>query len=245
MAKTLRVMSDQEENYVTVPVKESSTAEEVLGLAAGKFHFQGESTLFLRIKNTDSLLRERRLQGFETILSVLGPDPEQVELVLRSQSPTANFGDDSSLVEVAHIGSAIREGVLKVRSKAAWKDRYCLLDSQCIYFAKSQKALHKEFTRIKLDTSKVRSGDEAKNGKNSFELVTPHKVYVLRANNTEDRTKWLQSISKQSSAYMEKKAFSMLNDEIRNFERRNAEADCRLVTCQDDVRQMLRVSEFV
>jgi hypothetical protein len=248
----LKVFSEleREENYVTVAVHKTSTAEEVVHFAAAKLapHQHGDPNyaLFLKVKNTESLLRERKLAGFECILDILGPDPDAVELVLREQSQgTLGFEDDSSLVEVAHIGAAIREGVLKVRGKVAWKDRYCLLDNQCIYFSKSQKALQNEFTRIKLDTSKVRLGDEMKNGKYSFELVTPHKTYVLKGNNSEDRAKWVQSISKQSTAFLEKKAFTSLNEEIRSAERKLADADCRMVIGQEDPSRLLAKAEFV
>lgn len=226
MARPLRVVA--EDSYVTISVRSSSTVDEVLKQAATKLQLQGDCTLFLRVKACEGPLRERRLAGFEPILSVLGPDSEAVEVVIRPQAPVMSF-EDPSLVEVAHIGNAIREGTLKVRGKAAWKDKYCLLDAQCIYFAKSQKALLREFTRIKLDSSKVRGGDEVRNGKNSFELVTPHKIYLLRGNNAEDRAKWMQSISKQTSAYLEKKAFSSLNDDVREAEMRRAESEAGIL----------------
>lgn len=239
MARALRVVA--EDSYVTVPVRSSSTAEEVLKQAAAKLQLQGDCTLFLRVKACEGPLKERRLAGFEVILSVLGPDPEAVEVLLRPQVPAVPF-EDPSLVEVAHIGNAIREGTLKVHGKAAWKDKYCLLDAQCIYFAKSQKALVREFTRIKLDSSKVRAGDELRNGKNSFELVTPHKTYVLRGNNTEDRAKWMQSISKQASVYLEKKAFSSLNDDVREAEVRRADTEARILSLPPEC---LHVTECV
>lgn len=231
MARTLRVVA--EDNYVTVPVRVTTTAEEVLKQAATKLQLHGDYALFLRAKNCEAPFRERKLAGFEPVIGLLGADSETVEVILQEQTPLLPF-EDPSLVEVAHIGNAIREGTLKVRGKAAWKDKYCLLDSQCIYFAKSQKALLREFTRIKLDSSKVRAGDEVKNGKNSFELATPHKTYVLRGNNAEDRAKWMQSISKQTSAYLEKKAFSSLNDEVRQAELSHAESDARILDLQTE-----------
>lgn len=64
--------------------------------------------------------------------------------------------------------------------------------------------------------------------------MTPHKVYVLKGNNTENKQKWMQSISKQCGITSENKAFEELNDKIRKAEQQRAIRDEKLVLdCQN------------
>jgi len=64
----------------------------------------------------------------------------------------------------------------------------------------------------------VKDSNNKQYGKNSFELVTPHKTYILRGNNQEDKRKWMQIISKQCSIVAENKIFEELNERIRKYE---------------------------
>jgi len=111
----------------------------------------------------------------------------------------------------------IREGGLKIKGSDEFKDRYFVLDRNCIYFG-HRKTVNKLFTRINLESISVRESDERLNGKYCFDLVTPHKVYILKANNTEDKKKWMQVISRQSNIVAENKIFEDLNERIRKHE---------------------------
>jgi hypothetical protein len=123
----------------------------------------------------------------------------------------------------------IREGILKKKCKSKFKDRYFKLNSNYIYYGHNQKSINREFARIRLDTARVQPANEKQHGKYSFELVTPHKVYILKGNNNEDRQKWMYSMSTQIQILSENRILENLNEKIRYLENRKADADDDLI----------------
>ena len=152
-----------------------------------------------------------------------------------------NFG----MMEEIKPEFIIREGGLKKKSSKKWQERYFVLDSRCIYYGKNKKSLTRAFSRIDLESVSVRSCEDSLYGKYCFELVTPHKVYVLKGNNSENKQKWMQSISKQCAIIAENKAFENLNEKIRRAELQRANRDEKVLISMKKFENLIEVREGV
>lgn len=118
-----------------------------------------------------------------------------------------------------------------------------MLDRKCIYYGNNKKTIYQAFTRINLESVYIKEAREREHGKNCFELVTPHKTYILRGNNSEDKRKWMQVISKQCSIVAENKIFEDLNERIRKYERIRASEDEQLVMACNSFDGLVSIQE--
>lgn len=136
----------------------------------------------------------------------------------------------------------IREGSLKKFSKGNWVDRYFILDAKCIYYGKDKKTIAKAFTRIDLETVSVQDGSDK--GKYCFQLIiAQHNKYILKGNNTQNKEKWMQSISNQCSIVRENREFENINRKIRNEENKRAASDEKLVLECHNFDKLAQINE--
>lgn len=139
----------------------------------------------------------------------------------------------------------IREGVLKKLSRSGqWTDRYFILDAKCIYYGKDKKSIAKAFTRIDLETVTVQEAREQ--AKYCFQLIiAQHNKYTLKGNNTQNKEKWMQSISNQCSIVRENREFETINQNIRKEEKKRSINDEKLVTDCHDFEKLIKIDEGV
>lgn len=150
--------------------------------------------------------------------------------------------EDNVLGERNLTEDMIREGSLKKSSKNNWVDRYFILDAKCIYYGKDKKTIAKAFTRIDLETVSVQ--DASDKGKYCFQLiVAQHNKYILKGNNTQNKEKWMQSISNQCSIVRENREFENINRKIRNEENKRAASDEKLVLECHNFDKLIQINE--
>ena len=137
--------------------------------------------------------------------------------------------EEDMLMEAVIGGSSIREGGLKKKSTDSWVDRYFVLDSKCMFYGKDRRSLSLAFSRIDLALVNVQDADESVFGRHAFQLITPHKVYVLKGNNQQNKQKWMQAIKKQCLISNENRRFDQYDDEIKKREMVRTMHDSELI----------------
>lgn len=231
MAEHLRVYlrADDDSAYKTFQVTEETTAADLLGKALRYFDSGEDLRLFmLTVDRT-----ERLLQDFERPLAISRSSNVAFRLIIERPMKKAVHVDENLAVRSVLQGARVlREGPMKKLGKGVFSDRYFLLDEKHLYFAKTAKLVHQEFTLIRLDTASTRPSEEY--GKYSFELQTPHRTYVLKCNNSEDKQKWLTAVQRQCFIVRENQVFEALAKKIVQEERRRGEVElAQLISCLD------------
>lgn len=152
--------------------------------------------------------------------------------------------EDNVLSDKNPSEEMIREGVLKKFSNNKWSDRYFILDAKCIFYGKDKKNIAKAFTRIDLETVSIQDAPE--NGKYCFQLtIAQHNKYILKGNNTQNKEKWMQSISNQCSIVRENREFETINQNIRKEEKKRSNNDEKLVTDCHEFEKLIQLDEGI
>lgn len=251
-----------------VLVHENSTAQEVLRQIANNKHLINENelneyALFIKLENNEQAgfrdparetrefkevkeLKERMLSSHECPLKIKKKvlTDTKFRFVAKKCFVTIAPIEDNVLGEKNLADDMIREGTLKKLSKSGWVDRYFILDSKCIYYGKDKKQIAKAFTRIDLETVSIQEASDK--GKYCFQLIiAQHNKYVLKGNNTQNKEKWMQSISNQCSIVRENREFENINRKIRNEENKRAQSDERLVIDCQNLEKLSKYDEGV
>lgn len=80
-------------------------------------------------------------------------------------------------------------------------------------------------------------------GKFTFELITPLKIFILKAESSEEKGKWMKAIGDQVTAIVDKKAFRRVNEEIRSAEEERAEKDTEMIEKCADFENLMSLKE--
>jgi hypothetical protein len=213
--------------YKTFPVTEETTAAELLSRASRNLE-DSDHRLFL-VTGEDN--QDRMLQDFERPLLLLRASRVPIRILLKKPVRQQTHVDENLAVKSVLQGARVlREGPVKKLGKGAFADRYFLLDEKHLYYARTAKLIQQEFTLIRLDTAATRPSEEF--GKYSFELQTPHRTYVLKCNNSEDKQKWLTAVQRQCFIVRENQLFDSLAKKIIQEERRRSEVElAQLISC--------------
>jgi hypothetical protein len=215
-------------SYKTFPVTEETTAAELLSRANRNLE-DSDLRLFL-VTLEDN--HDRMLQDFERPLLILQRTSRApFRILLKKPVRKQTHVDENLAVKSVLQGARVlREGPMKKLGKGTFADRYFLLDEKHFYYARTAKLVHQEFTLIRLDTAVTRPSEEF--GKYSFELQTPHRTYVLKCNNSEDRQKWFTAVQRQCFIVKENQLFDNLAKKIIQEERRRSEVElAQLISC--------------
>lgn len=122
-------------------------------------------------------------------------------------------------------------------------DRYFVLDSKCIFYGKNKRTLSVAFSRIDLTSVSVIDADESVYGSSCFQLITPHKVYILKGNNRQNKTKWMQAIKKQSLISNENRRFDQFDEEIKKNEISRAMRDKDTILLSFSYDSLVQIAE--
>ena len=250
-------LQDIDSQSIAVQVDENTTAQEVLRGITSKNQIikdteLHEYALFIKLENAEnSPLKERMLSSHECPLKIkVSCNQKRALLDTRfkfvakkcSSSPVPM--EDNVLADKNPSEEMIREGVLKKYSNNKWSDRYFILDAKCIFYGKDKKNISKAFTRIDLETVSIQDAPE--NGKYCFQLtIAQHNKYILKGNNTQNKEKWMQSISNQCSIVRENREFDTINQNIRKEEKKRSSNDEKLVTDCHDFEKLIQIEEGI
>jgi hypothetical protein len=249
----LVLLHDSEDSAVNVMVNDNSTAQEVLRQIAGNnfgIHETelNEYALFVKLEQSEShVLKERMLSSHECPLKIKKRVllDTRFKFVAKKCFVTLAPIEDNVLGDKNFSEDMIREGTLKKQtSKGNLVDRYFILDTKCIYYGKDKKSITKAFTRIDLETVSIQ--DASNKGKYCFQLIiAQHNKYILQGNNTQNKEKWMQSISNQCSIVRENREFENINKKIRSEENKRAQSDERLVIDCHNLEKLANYDEGV
>jgi PH domain/Ras association (RalGDS/AF-6) domain len=245
-------INDTEENSIVISLDDNTTAQEVLRTITSKNQLIRETelheyALFVKVEIVDATpLRERMLSSNECPLKIKKRvilDTRFKFVAKKCLSVPAPM-EDNVLSDKNPSEEMIREGVLKKYSKGKWSDRYFILDAKCIFYGKDKKSIGKTFARIDLETVSIQDAPE--NGKYCFQLtIAQHNKYILKGNNTQNKEKWMQSISNQCSIVRENREFETINQNIRKEEKKRSTNDEKLISDCHNFEKLVQVEEGI
>lgn len=80
-------------------------------------------------------------------------------------------------------------------------------------------------------------------GKFTFELITPVRIFILKADSNEEKGKWMRAINDQIALLADAKALKLLNEAIRTAEEGRADRDIRLIEKCSSFNDLMSIKE--
>jgi hypothetical protein len=209
--------------YKTLLVSELTDVRQVLEKVAPWYLDADLATEHIALILVNSEQQERLLQDFENPLQLMNRAQRSVRFIVtridRHKSVvTERWAVQASLKDAL----VVREGYLMKLCKGRLVQRYFKLDTLRLYYSHSSRTISQAFTIIRLETA---SAVLVLSNKQTFKIETPLKSYTLKCNSSEDRLKWMQCITKQSSIIKENRLFSELDRKIVAEEHKKAQSD--------------------
>eukprot|EP00743_Colponemidia_sp_Colp-15_P007488 GILK01008093.1.p1 GENE.GILK01008093.1~~GILK01008093.1.p1 ORF type:complete len:552 (-),score=95.49 GILK01008093.1:125-1780(-) len=233
--------------YKSLLIEKTTTAQEVCDMLRTKLKVDGNQkyALFL-IAAGDARLRERCLTETDRPLDIQeksgGADRFRfVYKAIKSrndsmpvpQSDSSGEEEEQILSLEQKLGQGQRAGFLMKRGKLnrAWKERWFVLKGDKLYYRKTQDGHEKKthaITFIPIGDCTVKESKEDENGKYSFDIITNHRIYSLRAKSQSDMEAWIAAVSKQTALKYE-------NDYIAQAEKLMIEEEINIANRDDKI----------